>query len=73
VSPREDTIWVVDGSVGEWMEACLGGGGGDGDNSFLYYLCAGTTATKPFTDMAQDCKENTKIQAQMVNGNKNHT
>jgi hypothetical protein len=51
------------------MEACLGGG----DNSFLYYLCAGTTTTKPFTDMAQDYKENTKIQAQMVNVNKNHT
>jgi len=56
------------------MVACLGDGGGD--NSFLYYLCAGTTATKPITDMAQDYKENRKIQAQMppyINGNKSHT
>lgn len=66
MSPREDTVWVVGGWVrgwlDGWMEACLGGGG---DNSFLYYLCSGTTATKPITDMVQDCKEDTKIQAQM--------
>ena len=55
---------MVDGWVGGdgWMDACLGDGGGD-DNSVLYYLCACTTATKTITDMAQDYKENTKIQA----------
>ena len=66
VSPREDTIRVVDGWVGGWMdgwmETCLGNGNG-GDNSFLYYLCCGTTATKPITDMAQGYKENTSTNA----------
>ena len=36
----------------DWMD-WIGLMDGD-DTSFLYYLCAGTTATKPVTDMARD-------------------
>jgi hypothetical protein len=33
------------------------------NNSILYYLCAATTAARPITEIAQEHKKNTQIQA----------